>query len=116
MASALFGLASVWTIPLTSHWSILAAAISMLDRNSLAPFTEHPAAPAGIRETDRVSLHGANYNTDQNLYPEGNQNKSLPLKSCPSLRLMKNLSMQNLHKYLQLTFLHPHHNLHHSGP
>jgi hypothetical protein len=42
--------------------------ISMLDRSTLAPFANQPEAPGGVRETDRVSLHGANYNLDQNLY------------------------------------------------
>ncbi|MBM4024140.1 MAG: hypothetical protein FJ280_01885 [Planctomycetes bacterium] len=42
--------------------------ISLLDRKTLAPFAVMPQAPRGIRSGDRVSLHGANYNTDQNLY------------------------------------------------
>jgi len=42
--------------------------ISLLDRKTLGPFAALPKAPRGIRAGDRVSLHGANYNTDQNLY------------------------------------------------
>ena len=42
--------------------------ISMLDRSTLAPFSAQPPAPGGVRETDRISLYGANYNLDQNLY------------------------------------------------
>jgi hypothetical protein len=42
--------------------------ISLLNRETLAPFAAMPKAPGGIRAGDRVSLHGANYNTDQNLY------------------------------------------------
>ena len=42
--------------------------ISLLDCRTLAPFAAMPRAPRGIRAGDRVSLYGANYNTDQNLY------------------------------------------------
>jgi hypothetical protein len=42
--------------------------LSIMDRSKLEPFSSMPAAPNGVRHSDRVTPYGSNVNLDQNLY------------------------------------------------